>query len=65
MARKINVRAQIVRDDSHSGLLDRMVGIMELLLNSGDKIIAVMPSPMPLRETEWTATIFSSFETDR
>lgn len=59
----VTVRAQTVRDDTHQGLIERLTGITEMLVNRGDKIVAILPSPMCLREVEWTATIFSSFET--
>jgi hypothetical protein len=59
---RVTVRAQTIRDESYQGLIERIAGISELLINGGDKIVAVMASPMPGREVDWTATIFSSFE---
>lgn len=59
------VRAQTVRDESHQGLIERVAGITEMLINRGDQIVAILPSPMSTRETEWVATIFSSFEQPR
>jgi len=58
------VRANTIRDETYQGLVERITGISELLLNSGNRIIAIMGSPMPLRETEWVATIFSEFDQD-
>jgi len=59
------VRAQTVRDESHQGLIERIAGIVEMLINRGDQIVAILPSPNCMRETEWVATIFSSFEQPR
>lgn len=58
----IKVQYKTVTDDSHNGLLGRLEVIVGALRNRGDKIIAIMPSPMPLRETGWTATIFHEHE---
>jgi hypothetical protein len=64
-AMRINVRAQTIRDDTHQGLIERLVGITEMLLNRGDKVIAIFPSPVEVWPVEYTATIFSSFEVDK
>ena len=52
------VKHQSLSDETYEGLIGRIEVICDALLRRGDKIIAIMPSPMPLRETEWKAVIF-------
>lgn len=55
---RIRVRRQTLADESEKGLVGRLESVVEALRNRGDRIVAIMPSPMPMREIEWKATIF-------
>jgi hypothetical protein len=56
---RIRVRRDTISDETHEGLLSRIERVCEAFRNRGDRIIAIVPSPMPMRETSWVATIFS------
>jgi hypothetical protein len=47
---------------SHKELLERIESVTEAFRRRGDRIIAIMPDPMPMRTTMWTATIFYEFD---